>query len=363
MQNTVPKITHDQQKTNFFPYSRRDVAGSGLLEKLKFVQWRVSETIQTKTENVNVIRLASLLAALPRMGIIAFNFSHNHMAKKFAELYGVPAPSRKSILNWEHTLQDLGYLQIPKHNASKSKTRVFTDEFWNLSRVGLPFLSHTSVPVTWLPTNGDKQVIPKDPTVTKNLETKKRAIDIDNKKEVPTRAPSLENKFSRPPKFDRKRPKKLTRFENSIMFWLFQNRELATYREGVILFAQFLDMFAAGDDYCRKLQGNWKDCRDASRPGMVGDLIRFLRSAVEFSGRGGCSNANPVPPLQILDSHPHKTREKSDPEIQKLLNTILWQSPYAGDHPDIIDKFREGAPDVQDRILDELMKGKIPVMG
>lgn len=362
MQNTVPKITHDQQKTNFFPYSKRDVAGSGLLEKLKFVQWRVSETLQTRTENVNVIRLAALLAALPRMGIIAFNFSHNHMAKKFSELYSVPAPSRKSILNWEHALRDMGYLRIPQHTASKSKTRVFTKEFWNLSRVGLPSLSYTSVPVTWFPTNGDKQVIPKDPTVPKILETEKRAIDIDNKKPVPSRAASLEKKFSRPPKFDGKRPKKLSRFENSIMFWLFQNRELKTYREGVILFAQFLDMLNAGDDYCRKLQGNWKDCRDASRPGMVGDLIRFLRSAVEFSSGGGCSNSNLVPPLQILHPAPHKIREESDPEIHKLINAILWQAPYSGDHPDIIERFREGSPDVQDRIVDQLMSGKMPVM-
>jgi hypothetical protein len=361
MQNTVATVTHDQQKTTFFQFSKRTVAGSGLLEKLRFVQWRVSETLQTKTQNINVVRLASLLAALPRMGICAFNFSHNQMAKKFGELYQMPAPSRKSILKWEHELEQIGYLKIPRHTACKAKTRVFTKEFWTLSRAGLPSLSYTSVPVTRWDTYGDKQATPKDPNLQKNIETKKRAIDIDNKEQRHSRAESQNKKFERPPKFSRRQPKKLTRFENSIMFWLFQNRELSTYREGVILFARFLKI-CADEPYCKKLQQNWKDCRDASRPGLVADLIRWLRS-YEDNAPGECE---PVPPLQLagIGDLPDDTpAQRECPECKALVATLLFEKPYRGRHPEILRKVNSLDGTEKDMMILQIMDGRLPTTG
>lgn len=356
--NTVPTLTHANKKTTFFPFSKRTVAGSGLLEKLRFVQWRVSETVQQKTESVNVIRLAALLAALPRMGICAYNFSHNQLAKKFGELYQMPAPSRKSVLTWEHKLAEIGYLKIPQHNAAKAKTRVFTKEFWELSRHGMLPLSYTSVPVTRWDTYGDVQAIPKDPTVSKKFETKKRAIDIDNKEQGHSRAESQIKKFERPPKYHRVQPKQLNRFENSIMFWMFQSRELETYREGVILFARFLNICAA-DPYCRKLRDNWRDCRDASRPGLVRDLIRFLRPLVESQP----NEPEPLPPLQLAgigDLPGDEPHAKEDPQIKALLATLLFEKPYRGRHPAIVKKYYSLGDSDRDKMLLQIMDGRLP---
>lgn len=363
MQYTGSKLTHTEQKTNNFQFSNRFIAGSGLLEKLTFVQWRVSETVQKHTGNVNVIRLASMLAAFPRMGITAFNFSHNQAAKKFGQLYGIAAPSRKSILNWEHELEKMGFVKIPKHNASKAKVRVFTKEFWELSRHGMPFLSYTSVPVTNHPTYGDKQVIPKDQSVTNNLETEKRAIVLDNKEQPQSRAVSQNKNFERPPKNHKRVPKKLNRFENSIMWWLFQSKILENYREGVILFARFLKI-CAGDDYCRKLQHNWKDCRDASRPGMVGDLVRYLRSVEDNTTEGGgLENENLCPPLQLAGAFDIPGEEKHDrenPEVKALLASCLHKKPYRGRRPEVLARFNRLDNSQKDLFILNLMDGRIP---
>lgn len=373
MQNTCSTVTHVKQKTNFFPtskqrpagpegpFSKRFIAGSGLLEKLHFVQWRISEIIQAQTENVNVIRLAALLAAFPRMGCSAFNFSHNQLAKKFGELYQMPAPSRKSILKWEHALADLGHVQIPKHTASKAKTRVFTKQFWQLARVGLPDLSHTSVPVTWLPTYGDRQATPKDPTVSKNLETEKRAIEIDNKEKRQPRAESQIKKFESPPRYERRQPKKLDKFENSVMFWFFKQGELASYREGVILFGKFLQI-CQSDPYCRQLRKNWADCRDGSRPGLARNLIGFLRGLGDDMPGG---EPEPLPPLQLAgfgDLPGDEPAPKEDPQVKALLATLLFKKPYRGRHPAIIKKFHTLDNSAQDQMLLQIMDGNLPTV-
>jgi hypothetical protein len=272
----------------------------------------------------------------------------------------MPAPSRKSVLTWEHKLEQMGYLKIPKHNASKAKTRVITKEFWNLSRHGMPVLSYTSVPVTRWDTYGDTQVTPKDPNVSKKFETEKRAIDIDNKEQRRSRAQSQNKKFERPPKYQRKQPKQLSRFENSIMFWLFQSRELETYREGVILFARFLNICAA-DPYCRKLRDNWRDCRDASRPGLVRDLIRFLRPLSESQP----NEPDPLPPLQLAgigdmpaDERPGTGRD--DPQVKALLQACMFGKPYRGGHPEMLRFYQKATAPEKDKILLNLMDGRLP---
>jgi hypothetical protein len=356
--NTVPTLTHVNKKTTFFQFSKRTVASSGLLEKLRFVQWRVSETVQKKTESVNVIRLAALLAALPRMGICAFNFSHNQLAKKFGELYQMPAPSRKSVLTWEHKLSEIGYLKIPQHNASKAKTRVFTKEFWELSRHGMPPLSYTSVPVTRWDTYGDLQATPKDPNVSKKFETEKRAIDIDNKEQRGSRAESQIKKFDRPPRYERAQPKKLDKFENSVMFWFFKQKTLSSYREGVILFAKFLQICKT-DPYCRQLQKNWADCRDGSRPGLARNLIEFLRGLSD----GAADEPEPLPPLQLAgigDLPGDEPHAKEDPQIKALLATLLFEKPYRGRHPAIVKKYHSLDDSDRDKMLLQIMDGRLP---
>lgn len=357
MQNTsfAPKLTHEAPKTNFFKKTKRQIAGSGLLEKIQFVQWRISEKIQEKTDNVNVIRLAALLAVFPRMGIFAFEFSHAHLSKKFGELYKVKPPSRKSICAWEHALRDMGFLQIPEHRASKPKTRVFTELFFQLARERMPKMSYISVPVTWYPTNEETQVNTTS-ILTNNYETKKRARVIEQQNAKPaTRAPSQIKKISRPPKHRSGVPKGLNEFENSVAWWLFQNKNRGSYRRACLIFAEFLKM-AAGDDYYLQLKRNWAQCRDVERPGLISDLIRNLGSCVDDGLPGGGSNA-PVsfPPLCSVPDAP----ETTDPEIAKLRIAMVFGGDYSGHYPQLLAAFKRGNDEQRESILKNLEQGHL----
>jgi hypothetical protein len=355
MQNTsfAHRLTQHAKNTNFFQKTKRQIAGSGLLEKLKFVQWRISETIQQKTDNVNVIRLGALLAALPRMGILAFDFSHGQLAKKFGELYNIPAPSRKSICTWEKELSELGFLKIPQHKASKPKTRVFTETFWELARDRMPKLSYISVPVTWHPTNEDSQVNTTQ-KLTEKHETKIRADVIDHKKKAQSRAPSQSNKFSRPPKHktDDNMPKGLDRFENSVAWWLFANKNRGSYRRACILFAEFLRMSDTYDPYYLQLKSAWKECRDSERPGLISDLIRNLSPSLQT----GSAYATPIA-LPVMHSIPNETALAADPEVQKLRIAMIFGGEYCGRYPQLLAEFRRANDEQQEIILKKLEQG------
>lgn len=351
MQNTsfAHRLTQHAKNTNFFQKTKRQIAGSGLLEKLKFVQWRISETIQQKTDNVNVIRLAALLAALPRMGILAFDFSHGQLAKKFGELYNIPAPSRKSICTWEKELSELGFLKIPQHKASKPKTRVFTETFWELARDRMPKLSYISVPVTWHPTNGDLHVKPTQ-KLTDYPETKKRADDIDHIEQRQTRAPSQSIKFSRPPKHNTndQTPKGLDKFENSVSWWLFRNKNRGSYRRACLIFSEFLKMADAGDPYYSQLKKAWRECRDCERPGLISDLIRNLSPGLQ----AGSTENTPIV-LPVLHSIPNETAA-NDPEIAKLRIAMVFGGEYCGRYPQLLAEFRRASDTRREQILERL---------
>lgn len=356
MQNTsfAHRLTHKSKNTNFFQKTKRQIAGSGLLEKLSFVQWRISEKIQQHTDNVNVIRLAALLAALPRMGILAFDFSHGQLAKKFGELYRIPAPSRKSIGTWEKALRDLGFLKIPEHKASKPKTRVFTESFWTLARERMPKQSYISVPVTWHPTNEDSHVNTTQ-KLTKPTETKIRANDIDHKEQLQSRAPSQSKKFSRPPKHktDDNTPKGLDKFENSVSWWLFKNKNRGSYRRACIILAEFLRMADIRDPYYVQLKSAWAECRDCERPGLISDLIRNLSPCLQT----GSAYATPIA-LPVMHSIPNETAP-IDPEVQKLRIAMIFGGEYSGRYPQLLAEFRRASDERQEAILEKLEKGHL----
>lgn len=353
MQNTsfAGRLTHNSENTNFFQKSKRQIAGSGLLEKITFVQWHVSETIQGKTDNVNVIRLAALLAVFPRMGILAYEFSHAQIAKKFGQLYQVKPPSRKSICTWEHALHDLGFIQIPRHKASKPKTRVFSETFFHLARARMPKLSYTSVPVTWHPTNEDTQVS-TTPKLTEKLETKKRADDIDHIEKQHPRAQSQFKKKSRPPKHrSDATPKGLDKFENSVAWWLFQNKNRGSYRRACLIFAEFLKMADTRDPYYAQLKSAWAQCRDCERPGLVSDMIRNLEGSLPT----GAESLPIAAPLCVVPAEEKPT----DPEIAKLRIAMVFGGEYTGRYPQLLEKFNRATDAQQETILKKLEQGHL----
>jgi hypothetical protein len=358
--NTAAKVTHHFFQSNFFHIPNSHIARSGLLEKINFEQWHIFSEMRTKTRNVSLINFASLLAVFPRMGIYAYEIPQSYLAEKMADLFNMEeVPARNTISTWEKQLEKMGFLEIPKHvdwRASKTKIRVITKEFWNISRKGLENLSYTCPHVTYIggkveEVKHNNPKVLKDPVI--NIEPKKRARAIDNRPEPKTRAESQNKRFSRPPKNNRIVPKKLNRFENSVMFWLFQNKNLKSYREAVIIFGRFLEA-GRGDGFYTTLEKAWSDCRDVSRPGLVADLIRNFRDHQ--------TNENVYfPPLQVV----HENTDNLNPDIQKnpelimLQNAILWGANYAGKYPDIVTEYRNGTPDKQDKIVDLLMTGKI----
>jgi hypothetical protein len=359
MQNTAENLTHKNIKSNFFTVPNSNIARSGFLEKIQFTQWHVFDDLRDRTKNINVINLASLIAVMPRMGIYSYEIPQAEIAEKMAMLFKMTAPpARNTISKWEHELEKMGFLEIPSHvdwRASKTKIRVITKKFWHLARRGKDYLSYTCPPVTFCAGKVDKviQVILKkdlksDPVV------KIRACETKIKPVIPSRAISEKLKFSRPPKPGKSIPKRLSKFENSVMFWLFQNKNLVSYREGVILFARFLEM-GSTDDYYRLLETAWQDCRDAARPGLVSDMIRNMRS-VESVPLAELQ-AETVPPLQaVMESIPRKS---DDPELPMLRNALVFGAPYAGKYPGLVSEFKSATPDRQDEIILGLSRGEI----
>lgn len=324
MISTVPNLTQSNQKSNKFPLHSGKLARRGLFDKIHTEQWHIYRELKHHTKNLNVINLASLLAVLPRMGIFAYEITQAELAEKMATLFKMESvPARNTISKWENELKKMGLVEIPEHvdwKNTKTKIRVITKKFWDLSRLGLPELSYTCPPVTFCAGKVERveQVNPKERNNKKLLETeiRGRARDEMLKQQSPAgrAVAGLENKnfqkpekiAIRPPKNKTGASKKLNRFENSVSHWFFQNKNLESYREGLILIARFLELGRA-DDYYKKLEINWNDCGDASRPGMISDLIRYLRTVEP------ANIPEPVrPPLYVVNPAPNPKAPGSD---------------------------------------------------
>jgi hypothetical protein len=346
LSSTAPKLTQHSIKSNFFELKNSQIARAGILEKIKFEQWHIFTELRNKTKNINVINLASMLAAFPRMGIFAYEIPQSVIAEKMGKLFQMPVPARNTISKWEKELESLGFLQIPKHVAwkhHKTKIRVITKLFWNLSRKGLDKLSYTCPHVTFCAGKVERveQVIPKVLT-NSNFVTKIRAREtIDENAIQKTRAVSCQKieskKFQRPPKNNTAQPKQLNKFENSIGFWLFQNKNVNSYREAVILFSRFLQI-AGKDDYCAQLRKNWADCTDAARPGMVTALINFLRSLPEYA-----PSQVPAPvPVPETNPEPITNEQHTDENPERAALRLAPTYPSQGPPPRMVLLVRTG---------------------
>jgi hypothetical protein len=368
MQNTVSKITHEHSNSKHL-IGKNHIAKTGLLEKIKFEQWHIFDELRKLTRNINVINLASLLAVFPRMGIYAYEIPQADIAEKMALLFEMKVPARNTVSKWEKELETLGFLQIPRHvdwRASKTKIRVITEKFWNISRRGLENMSYDCPHVTFCAGKVERVIhvnpkVPKDPVKISESKIRARDTTVVNAA-AQSRAVSQNKKFSRPPKKDPALSSRLNKFENSVVWWLFQNKNLSSYRQGLIIAGRFLDL--AGDDYYQQLKNAWADCRDASRPGMVSGIIRHLsdtgeRSMVERSSAVG--RGNPIPPMVSLPPQDVSFEHiEEDPEIFEMKKAMFFGGEYHGIHRDLVADFREACPERMDEIIESLARGIIP---
>jgi hypothetical protein len=367
MLNTNTTLTQQKQNANFFELKNSQIARSGLLEKIHFEQWHVFRELRSFTRNVNVINLASMLAVFPRMGIFAYEISQAEMAEKMSALFSIPVPARNTVSKWENELKRLGFLEIPKHvnwRQQKTKIRVITKKFWELSRRGLPSLSYTCPHVTYLTGKVDRVVqdTPKAPLVSNSV-TEIRAHETIKKQSGQSRAVSRLNKtakkFSRPPKNQNVAPKKLNKFENSVGHWLFQNNRLDSYREAVILFSRFLQI-ASGDEYCAQLRRAWADCRDASRPGLVSQLIDYLRAlndSMQIPSEKNTVCESSHAQQQCSLSEPRD----DDPDRESLRLALFFGTPYPhdGKYSHVVRHFQNSDRDEQETIIELFCSGNL----
>jgi hypothetical protein len=368
MQNTVSKITHEHANSKHL-IGKNHIAKTGLLEKIKFEQWHIFDELRRLTRNINVINLASLLAVFPRMGIYAYEISQADIAEKMSSLFEMQVPARNTISKWEKELETLGFLQIPRHvdwRASKTKVRIITEKFWTMSRRGLERVSYDCPHVTFCAgkverVTQDNPKDPNDPVKILNSKIRARETTVVNDA-AQSRAVSQNKKFLRPPKKDPALSSRLNKFENSVVWWLFQNKNLESYRQGLIIAGRFLEL--AGDDYYQQLKKAWADCRDASRPGMVSGIIRHLRDIGERS-MGELSSAvgrgNPIPPMVSLSPQDVSVEHiDEDLEIFEMKKAMFFGGEYHGPHGDLVADFRDASPERMDEIIDALAAGLIP---
>lgn len=348
----LDNIDYSHDLTKRKKISAEKIATAGILERITHEQWHVYESLRKLTKNINVINLASLLAVLPRMGINAYEISQLELAEKMSRHFDMPfVPSRNTISKWEHELQRIGCLEIPRHidwRNNKTKIRLFTDFFWEISRRGMPKMSHNYPPVTVLTGKVERveQFNPLSQNNPKESVTKKRARETNNGMDDSChRAKSDLKKFSRPPKNKKSKIRKLSRFENSVMWWMFQASALPSYRDGVILFAKFLRI-CSHDDYCQQLERHWRECTDALRPGLIRELITYLSDL---------STSDPDAPAPMQSATPILSQTRQQEMLRAALFFDCEPQPQ---WLELVTRFRISGSEDQEKILKDLtLKG------
>lgn len=350
MDNTAGQITHQIPVRNF-QIDNSKIATQSTLERITFVQWHIFDTMQNLTENINVIRLACLLASFSRMGIAFYRISQNEIAEKMAMLFDMEVPSRNTVSKWEHELEKLGLLEIPRHvdwRMSQTKVRKLTEKFHNMARRGLKKISHTYPPVTYCAGKVErvKQVLP-DPNNNNNSVTEIRAREQIADSQRKSRADVSQKKYSRPPK---SKSHKLNKFENSVMWWFFQhNYSGVSYRDKILLFSSFLSL-GPRDEYYLQLQRAWAQCHDASRHGLIRDLIRTLQR-----DRNDETEQPVAVPLRMCPDVAPSTENAN-----RLRQSLFFGDDYEGPDADIVFNYQEGDENVKNGIVERLMReGKI----
>ncbi len=368
-------LSHDALTLDLRPEPHQ-IAGAGLLESLTFDQGHIIDPLRKDIKNLNVLSLAALLGALPCMDIYHYSFTQEELAfKMYLRNNMKRIPSRQAVAKWEGILAENGLVDIPvKPGAGqyKTKVRTLTPKFIRLARrfiVKKPY--HICLPATEVNqpfdegsgSDPDRKEIRADEreTIEKGhgrASLAPKGIDPELKKAAIQSAPL------RPPQFTGTRGKKLPKFENSVLHWLYQNWNVEGAADAALLFAVLLDN--PDDEYICQLRRQWSTengPRDTERPGLVSGLVEHLR---RLRGREAVNRTTEQDNVGVLAST--NTRRDTSPDITPVLETpqrekfraaLFGFGEYSGPGADIVERFRAADADEQEKILTSFQGGEL----
>jgi hypothetical protein len=369
-------------------------------------------------EKANVAHLASLLAVPVYWGYDFFEVSQGKLGALLVDVCGVDvAPSRRSVSGYLARLSALGFIQIPRKRSLDSVKRYrFTDKFkaildpqarqkmWDMqlhgkegrtSSVGIKPQSTDHSETIGFNTNKNRAI---NMTKTSEPETAVSQTDragLDNINRPETKKAEQNPKQCRParpqnavrPAKPRNghAPAKLSKFENSVRWWMFGFTGLASVAEAEILVALFLELNAEGtDDFINQLRGNWnksggkgETMTEAERSYnircLVGHLrtVRDDRAAIRAATQAAAAapayderEISPSDPGVIPGAVREFSPEEKRVRVAKLEQAfhcalIFGDKSYTGPGAEIIERFRNATEAERDQILDDLHAGRI----
>jgi hypothetical protein len=359
-------------------------------------------------EQANVAHLASLLAVTVYWGYDFFEVSQGKLGALLVDVCGVDvAPSRRSVSGYLSRLATLGLIQIPRKRSLDSVKRYrFTDKFkalldpearqkmWDMQlhgNGGRTSSLHIKPQSTDQPetigfnTNENRAI---NTTKTSEPETAvsrtdRAGLDNINRQEMkicqpkPSR-PARPRNAARPAKPRNGKQAKLSKFENSVRWWMFGYTGIASVAEAEILVALFIELNAEGtDDFINQLRGNWnksggkgETMTEAERSYNIRCLVGHLRAVRDdrASARAAAAAAPAreiSPPLapKVAPAREFSPEEKRV-RVAKLEQAfhcalIFGDRNYTGPGAEIIERFRNASETEREQILNDLHEGKI----
>jgi hypothetical protein len=359
-------------------------------------------------EQANVAHLASLLAVTVYWGYDFFEVSQGKLGALLVDVCGVDvAPSRRSVSGYLSRLATLGLIQIPRKRSLDSVKRYrFTDKFkalldpearqkmWDMQlhgNGGRTSSLHIKPQSTDQPetigfnTNENRAIntTKTSETETAVSRTDRAGLDNINRQEMkicqpkPSR-PARPRNAARPAKPRNGKQAKLSKFENSVRWWMFGYTGIASVAEAEILVALFIELNAEGtDDFINQLRGNWnksggkgETMTEAERSYNIRCLVGHLRAVRDdrASARAAAAAApareiSPPPAPKVAPAREFSPEEKRV-RVAKLEQAfhcalIFGDRNYTGPGAEIIERFRNASETEREQILNDLHEGKI----
>jgi len=363
------------------------------------------------SEQANVAHLASLLAVPVYWGYDFFEVSQGKLGALLVDVCGVTvAPSRRSVSGYLARLAALGFIEIPRKRSLDSVKRYrFTDKFkaildpnvrQNMWDMQLHGNGGRTSSLTIKPQSTDHSVTPvfntnenrainttktSEPETAVSRPTRANLDNINrpdmNKAETkpkPIRAARPAQPAARPAKPRNGSPAKLSKFENSVRWWMFGYTGISSVAEAEILVALFLELNADGDDpFISQLRGNWNKAggkgetmTEAERSYNIRCLVGHLRTvrddrAAALSAAASVREFSPPPPAKVAAPTAREfTPEETRVRVAKLEQAfhcalIFGDKNYTGPGAEIIERFRDATDKEREQILNDLHEGKI----
>lgn len=361
-------------------------------------------------EQANVAHLASLLAVTVYWGYDYFEVSQGKLGALLVDVCGVDvAPSRRSVSGYLARLAALGFIQIPRKRSLDSVKRYrFTDKFkalldpetrqkmWDIQLHGNGSGTsslHIKPQSTGKPsepsvfnTNENRAINTTKTSEPEKAVSRPNRAGLDNinrtemKKSEPRPKPirpARPQHAARPAQPRNGSPAKLSKFENSVRWWMFGFTGIASVAEAEILVALFLELNAEGTDpFISQLRGNWNKAggkgetmTEAERSYNIRCLVGHLRGVREDRAAARAAAVAPVREISPPPApEPAPAREFSPDEkrvrIAKLESAfhcalIFGDENYTGPGAEIIERFRNATDEEREQILNDLHEGKI----